>query len=246
MYVWSDGKTAKPIEVRRSQIQRLLADGSHSFQNRPIRVIQHRFTTKRNITGQALFSIMAADDPSLPMVATPSSGSNSESGRSKKGGAIIQRSVPLPNTSDNEQNSSFSVDTDDEVLIEEEDQDDVSCPTCGIQLYKIQKKCWFKRKTTLAPLTLHGIVESGVCIACTNDTVSSRHMNSDDASEGRAESPLPGASVAGETIYIGDYNVYGQRHGPGEMIWGNGDRYVGNFFNGNRDGKGTLWFADGK
>jgi hypothetical protein len=192
---------------------------------------------------------MAADDPSLPRVATPSSDRNSESGDRKKNRAISQRqpegSIPLANTSDNEQNSSFSVDTDDEILIEEEDQDDLSCPTCGIQLYKIQKKCWFKRKTRLAPLTLLGIVEGGVCIACTNDTVSSRHMNSDDASQGRAESPLLGASVGGGTMYIGDYNVYGQRHGPGEMIWSNGDRYVGNFFNGNRDGKGTLWFADG-
>jgi hypothetical protein len=47
-------------------------------------------------------------------------------------------------------------------------------------------------------------------------------------------------------VYEGDYNLYGQRHGHGEMTWENGDRYVGNFFNGLRDGKGDLFRRDGK
>jgi hypothetical protein len=49
------------------------------------------------------------------------------------------------------------------------------------------------------------------------------------------------------TVYIGDYNGRGQRHGAhGELLWDNGDRYVGSFVNGQRTGSGTLFFRDGK
>ena len=48
-------------------------------------------------------------------------------------------------------------------------------------------------------------------------------------------------------VYIGDYNIIGQRHGShGELIWDSGDRYVGTFVNGMRSGQGTFFFRDGK
>jgi len=51
----------------------------------------------------------------------------------------------------------------------------------------------------------------------------------------------------GPSVYIGDYNILGQRHGShGELIWDNGDRYVGTFKNGMRSGQGTFFFRDGK
>ncbi len=48
-------------------------------------------------------------------------------------------------------------------------------------------------------------------------------------------------------VYIGDYNILGERHGSrGELIWDNGDRYVGTFKNGMRSGQGAFFFRDGK
>lgn len=48
-------------------------------------------------------------------------------------------------------------------------------------------------------------------------------------------------------VYIGEYNILGQRHGSrGELIWDSGDRYVGTFKNGMRSGQGTFFFRDGK
>jgi hypothetical protein len=46
--------------------------------------------------------------------------------------------------------------------------------------------------------------------------------------------------------YEGEYNIYGKRHGNGELRWANGDRYVGQFTDGFIEGKGTLSFHDGK
>jgi hypothetical protein len=47
-------------------------------------------------------------------------------------------------------------------------------------------------------------------------------------------------------VYIGEYNDRGQRHGPhGELIWDNGDRYVGSFVCGKRTGTGTMFHRDG-
>jgi len=48
-----------------------------------------------------------------------------------------------------------------------------------------------------------------------------------------------------DAVYKGNYNVYGERHGQGELNWSNGDRYTGTFWNGVREGEGTLHFADG-
>jgi hypothetical protein len=48
-------------------------------------------------------------------------------------------------------------------------------------------------------------------------------------------------------VYIGEYNLFGQRHGSsGEMIWDDGNRYVGTFENNLRSGQGTFFFKDGK
>ena len=92
-------------------------------------------------------------------------------------------------------------------------------------------------------LSISGVVKSGVCVACSDDSIESSLALTSDAN---LETELPQADVLGGTVYYGDYNVYGRRHGHGEIIWENGDRYAGSFFNGNRDGQGTLWFADGK
>jgi len=49
----------------------------------------------------------------------------------------------------------------------------------------------------------------------------------------------------GKTHYKGGFNLYGFRDGHGELVWSNGDRYVGQFFNGKIHGNGTLYFKDG-
>jgi hypothetical protein len=102
---------------------------------------------------------------------------------------------------------------------------DGCCPLCGIQLYKIRRWSGAGRKKAV-PLNQQGLVDNGQCLTCNNDEIDSQGNNT--------------------TLYIGELNMYGQRQGPGELIWGNGDRYVGNFFNGVRDGTGTLLLKDGK
>ncbi|KAL3911335.1 MAG: hypothetical protein SGILL_007319, partial [Bacillariaceae sp.] len=63
--------------------------------------------------------------------------------------------------------------------------------------------------------------------------------------EDQVAEPLVTATTT--TVYIGDYNDRGQRHGAhGELLWDNGDRYVGSFVNGKRTGSGTLFFRDGE
>ncbi|KAG7347750.1 TIR domain containing protein [Nitzschia inconspicua] len=53
-------------------------------------------------------------------------------------------------------------------------------------------------------------------------------------------------TMATTVVYIGEYNDRGQRHGPhGELIWDNGDRYVGSFVCGKRTGTGTMFHRDG-
>jgi len=45
--------------------------------------------------------------------------------------------------------------------------------------------------------------------------------------------------------YSGDMSESGKRHGRGEYIWINGDRYQGDFVNGLKDGNGILYFSNG-
>lgn len=54
------------------------------------------------------------------------------------------------------------------------------------------------------------------------------------------------ASNSASCTYEGEYDIYGKRHGDGELRWSNGDRYVGQFTDGFIEGKGTLSFRDGK
>ena len=56
-----------------------------------------------------------------------------------------------------------------------------------------------------------------------------------------------GNAIDDSCVYIGEYNILGQRHGShGELIWDSGDRYVGTFQNGMRSGQGAFFFRDGK
>jgi hypothetical protein len=68
---------------------------------------------------------------------------------------------------------------------------------------------------------------------------------SDSNPQPKSAQQQPNNATAGETVYIGDFNDQGERHGPGELLWSNGDKYVGSFINGLRDGQGTLYFKDG-
>ena len=136
---------------------------------------------------------------------------------------------------------------------------DGCCPLCGIRLYNIvsnhntgkkkrsirNMKKWksFARglvfpTTTSAPqqnqdrqrhpkaipLTIDGRVSNGTCLNC----------------EDMMSSVVPSSNVEGTLYLNGEYNVYGERHGHGELIFPDGKRYVGTFFNGLRFGKGCL------
>lgn len=72
------------------------------------------------------------------------------------------------------------------------------------------------------------------------------NSNSMDGSQPRSAQQQVNNATAGETVYIGDFNAMGERHGPGELLWSNGDKYVGNFQGGLREGQGTLHFKDGR
>jgi hypothetical protein len=114
---------------------------------------------------------------------------------------------------------------------------DGCCPLCGIQLFQIRSSSgkWGRRgsnknKNQAIPRNVEGQVENGQCVSCA-----------------RALDPNSNqGTTKGDTLYIGESNSYGRPHGPGELIWDHGDRYVGNFFNGLRDGEGTLFLRDGK
>jgi len=67
----------------------------------------------------------------------------------------------------------------------------------------------------------------------------------DDDGQPKSAQQHPNNATAGETVYIGDFNASGERHGPGELLWSNGDKYVGSFVCGMRHGQGTLYFKDG-
>jgi hypothetical protein len=113
---------------------------------------------------------------------------------------------------------------------------DGCCPLCGIQLFQIRSSGkWGRRgsnnnKNRAIPRNVEGQVENGQCVSCAQ----ALDPNSNQS------------TTKGDTLYIGESNSYGRPHGPGELIWDHGDRYVGNFFNGLRDGEGTLFLRDGK
>ena len=142
------------------------------------------------------------------------------------------------------------------------------CPNCGTQLFKIKKKGLLNKTEVRKPLNTPGLVERGQCLKCLSNKTATEdggHLlaaaaissvgevgrdddtsnNNLDGSQPRAAQQQPNNATAGETVYIGDFNQQGERHGPGELLWSNGDKYVGNFENGLRSGQGTLHFKDG-
>ena len=136
------------------------------------------------------------------------------------------------------------------------------CPNCGTQLFKIKKKGLLNKTEVRKPLTTPGLVDRGQCLKCLNNTqttedtgnllaaaaissVGEGKEETEDEIRPRAAQQQPNNATGGETVYIGDFNDYGERHGPGELLWSNGDKYVGNFYHGLRHGQGTLYFKDG-
>eukprot|EP00980_Cylindrotheca_fusiformis_P022194 scaffold9079_cov120-Cylindrotheca_fusiformis.AAC.9 len=140
------------------------------------------------------------------------------------------------------------------------------CSSCGTQLckYPTTSSLWqllgMKKKSPerAKPLHIPGKVEDGTCLVCEESNcappalpsppplkrqtnVAYEQFDQDDSTSGIALKPFSSISFT----YEGGYNVYGERHGFGEMIWDDGSRYVGGFFNGLRDGKGTLYLNDG-
>ena len=67
-------------------------------------------------------------------------------------------------------------------------------------------------------------------------------MSTTAATRTQATSATRSVSLA-TAVYTGPYNVLGQKHGMGEMVWSNGDCYRGEFVADQRQGQGTLTFA---
>ena len=137
------------------------------------------------------------------------------------------------------------------------------CPECGQQLFKAVRK-GVLRKKIFKPLTIEGLVVRGQCVKCIATA------GDEDLAVALAAmpemSPLviepsnpvvppptatcvptnPDMAQAYDTTYKGEHNDYGERHGEGVLTWGNGDKYVGSFWHGVREGDGTLHFNDGE
>ena len=123
---------------------------------------------------------------------------------------------------------------------------DGCCPLCGIQLYqwKRSKKHPIFGRRRLVPIDSDdGKVVDGHCLACEYQDQLRQEAQQKQQQQSTSTTT---STESDDFVYEGEYNLYGQRHGPGEIIWSDGDRYVGNFFNGTRDGVGTLFLRDGK
>lgn len=139
------------------------------------------------------------------------------------------------------------------------------CPTCGTQLFKVKKKGLLNKQEKRLPLNTPGLVSRGQCLRClpkaspkeTEELLAVAAIaaagdgkdlaaQEEESEKPRAAQKQPNNATAGETVYIGDFNEFGERHGPGELLWSNGDKYVGSFVNGLRNGQGTLFFKDGR
>jgi hypothetical protein len=144
------------------------------------------------------------------------------------------------------------------------------CVNCGMQLFKLTKQGFMlNKKTVLVPLTVDGLVKRGQCLTCPSTEenraellTGSRQDEEGDLVLALAFSSMENNQTVIPTVainqvvhentcdsspaYRGEFNLYGERHGWGEMVSPNGDRYVGEFFNGNRHGEGTMSFTDGK
>jgi hypothetical protein len=162
-------------------------------------------------------------------------------------------------------------DNDDTYQIRGDRLREGKCPECGQQLYVSVRK-GVLRKRILKPLTIEGLVVRGQCVKCivtAGDedlavalaampevalaaTVPDESSNIEGFADATVPPPTatyvptnPGMAQAYDTTYKGEYNDYGERHGEGELTWSNGDKYVGHFWHGVREGEGTLHFKDG-
>lgn len=103
---------------------------------------------------------------------------------------------------------------------------------------------------TRTPLTIPGRVERGQCLVCCPSsaiTMPQTSLVSAQHHQGGGEGNHHKDNIrnnGGTAIYKGEFNVYGERDGHGELTWDNGDKYVGSFFNGKMHGTGSLFFAD--
>mmetsp|Transcript_23521 Transcript_23521/g.44732 ORF Transcript_23521/g.44732 Transcript_23521/m.44732 type:complete len:421 (-) Transcript_23521:164-1426(-) len=133
---------------------------------------------------------------------------------------------------------------------------------------------WFtpfkKQSTRRKALSVPGMVNRGQCLKCVQ-SISNKpggevgteqapqavtashvaaaahngHTSSDSVSTFSAAINTSQGSVSSTTaLYEGPHNSRGERHGKGTMRWANGDKYVGEFYEGTRQGSGTLNFAD--
>lgn len=106
------------------------------------------------------------------------------------------------------------------------------CHTCGIQLCKVPTRFWKKinKKKSLQyskPLRIPGKVENGKCLACEEPTCDQplppppplkRQGNvAYKDFEEEKESATTTMFSMNSFVYEGEYNVYGERHGSGQV-----------------------------
>jgi hypothetical protein len=96
------------------------------------------------------------------------------------------------------------------------------------------------RKKKTQPLSIAGQVVRGQCVRCVNgdDNAAavalagiSEPSASVDAIPAAMATPILSSPVMQlDTQYTGNFNNYGERHGEGELVWSNQDRYTGTRF----------------
>lgn len=117
------------------------------------------------------------------------------------------------------------------------------CPHCGTQLYETVRKGVLRKKVT-RPLSVAGQVVRGQCVRCQTgednsaaialaaiaepSTATTEAEASSNVIPAATATPLFGSSaIQLDARYNGQFNNYGERHGQGELIWSNGDKYKG-------------------
>lgn len=112
---------------------------------------------------------------------------------------------------------------------------DGRCPHCGTQLYETVRKGILRKKKT-QPLSIAGQVVRGQCVRCLNGDDDAAAValaaiaepTSSDALPAAMATPIMSSPVMQlDTQYTGNFNNYGERHGEGELVWSNRDRYKG-------------------
>uniref|UniRef100_A0A7S4ADA0 Uncharacterized protein n=1 Tax=Pseudo-nitzschia australis TaxID=44445 RepID=A0A7S4ADA0_9STRA len=110
----------------------------------------------------------------------------------------------------------------------------------------------YSRNDTTAKKNENALYAENTEVANTTDSNSNSIKNCHTNSSGNSNNTLITPSHDRKctdscgVVYIGNYNILDQPHGShGELIWDNGDRYVGTVQNGMRSGQGTFFFRDG-